>query len=1195
MPLLKRKAYSPKRSLPDDLKDDEYLFVVSCTGEGFRSYSEYLGKVRLYRMKNWSCQFTGRAGLSFKEALNEEAKATALLNKFPADYEERVIRSVHCDVSRLEELVNKVYDELRPEEPLDKENGTKPPKQVKHPIPRSVLRRWIQEFAEETSIDGLRVWKAKPELVEKYDLPKDVPVDELRSLTLARAKKTHQGNTSRISPAGENPSNVPSEGGRSSVVPGKEGAPQELSSKLKPGGMTHTAFLVLWELGRRGGRVDDIVARSAEKGIKTVWDAQRKKSLRSCLSSNPKMFARLDAGLYALRMFVEEDGVVDKASGSGEDSLGPAKEENGDSICQPTPGTAFDEAMRKLKKVLEEEHKIKSLRTSLQSQLPALEERIENMEVAAKGKQKKVTGKKSKELAVLLESKQTVLAKLEKSSLEMEQIEENLLPLRDEVCRARSKLVSVEAVKAALQEIKKLDREEQRKLEKERKRLEALEAKRYPIDDLQLLEENMEKARQIGVGLSSLDVFRPTSMLPKDTTLTSSLLYVSEFLTQFGKQLGLRAFGYSELQSLLLNDTGNSAPPIPERMIAKSGATSIHLGTVYEKLLSIVLDEATAGGEGTRHERRWCYVLGPGTWPEVLRRYVLGSTYARGCESLVSAARELQKSNLQNIPTENHLELLEFLCEEVLTTEKLRDILQNRMDSAETLARSMRVELTETKQKLKELLDAEKEERKRKREEQAAAKRATAEQGKATVVENGNGVEDGVKAEEEPDKKKQKLSNSENTMETDLPCFELPPELREYKGSPSNRRQMSQFRQKQQAEKRRLEKEQRRWEAEERKRLKALEIEERARKEMEVQKKKEKEAAEEAVSRVQDLYEKQLAKVSLRSDVLGYDRHHQHYWWALGSHHPVIYVEDGAGQWGCFNTIEELLKLRDSLDEQGVRELRLRESLDQRWETIEKAMKKASKQAETSSPPPVPKRELPKRAAKQSTAVCTAPKKVHVTPPFGDVDVEAITMLREALDGMSDMAVSLKMKGPQGGWRLWQTNVSKLLLDDTSPQSSTLVEGAREKLLEFEDYLISGTGEKSKYQNEDEDEDASDDDSGDVSVDDRDGACVDSDPDCGMADEDSENGHVKSALCVNGGSAEDSDAAVEEHLESDDDFATPSWCVWNGIKERQSWRADTTGAAALPQLAYCVSSLEESAVPALEELTKRQQKKKQKK
>eukprot|EP00803_Ostreobium_quekettii_P008329 evm.model.scf_1016.8 EVM.evm.TU.scf_1016.8 scf_1016:51464-51999(+) len=135
MPLLKRKPYAPGVGLPPDLKHGEQVFVLRLTGEAFRAYGDYLAKMRLYQGRVWSCRYTGRTGLTYEEALREEAKATALLAKFPAECEEVAIRMVHHCSARLDELVNRVYEAFRPRAEGGKENEGAD--RVRHPLPRS--------------------------------------------------------------------------------------------------------------------------------------------------------------------------------------------------------------------------------------------------------------------------------------------------------------------------------------------------------------------------------------------------------------------------------------------------------------------------------------------------------------------------------------------------------------------------------------------------------------------------------------------------------------------------------------------------------------------------------------------------------------------------------------------------------------------------------------------------------------------------------------------------------------------------------------------------------------------------------------------------------------------------------------------------------------------------------------------------
>lgn len=48
-----------------------------------------------------------------------------------------------------------------------------------------------------------------------------------------------------------------------------------------------------------------------------------------------------------------------------------------------------------------------------------------------------------------------------------------------------------------------------------------------------------------------MDVCLPHAMSPKNTITTTGVLYISEFLNQFGKSLDLKSFNYHELYAVL--------------------------------------------------------------------------------------------------------------------------------------------------------------------------------------------------------------------------------------------------------------------------------------------------------------------------------------------------------------------------------------------------------------------------------------------------------------------------------------------------------------------------------------------------------------------------------------------------------------------------------------------------------------------
>ncbi|KAF2292108.1 hypothetical protein GH714_011870 [Hevea brasiliensis] len=71
MPLLKKKPFTLLEP-PKDLKPHELVYQVRFTKEIFRDYQMYLNRTNLYRQRTWSCKISGKANLTFEEALVSE-------------------------------------------------------------------------------------------------------------------------------------------------------------------------------------------------------------------------------------------------------------------------------------------------------------------------------------------------------------------------------------------------------------------------------------------------------------------------------------------------------------------------------------------------------------------------------------------------------------------------------------------------------------------------------------------------------------------------------------------------------------------------------------------------------------------------------------------------------------------------------------------------------------------------------------------------------------------------------------------------------------------------------------------------------------------------------------------------------------------------------------------------------------------
>ncbi|XP_024857996.1 bromodomain adjacent to zinc finger domain protein 1A isoform X2 [Kryptolebias marmoratus] len=109
MPLLHRKAFIRQRP-PADLRPDEEVFLCKITHEVFRTYDEFFERTILCNSLVWSCALTGRAGLTYLEAMESERRAKQSLQNFPQVLMIPLLHLAalsHC--CRLSELCEDVY------------------------------------------------------------------------------------------------------------------------------------------------------------------------------------------------------------------------------------------------------------------------------------------------------------------------------------------------------------------------------------------------------------------------------------------------------------------------------------------------------------------------------------------------------------------------------------------------------------------------------------------------------------------------------------------------------------------------------------------------------------------------------------------------------------------------------------------------------------------------------------------------------------------------------------------------------------------------------------------------------------------------------------------------------------------------------------------------------------------------------
>ncbi|CAN9501922.1 unnamed protein product [Ophioblennius macclurei] len=123
MPLLHRRAFV-RQEPPADLRPDEEVFLCKITHEIFRTYDEFFERTILCNSLVWSCALTGRAGLTYLEAVESERRAKQSLRNFPSPL---LLPLLHLAAlsrrGRLSELCEDVYtfvkDRFFPGETVD--------------------------------------------------------------------------------------------------------------------------------------------------------------------------------------------------------------------------------------------------------------------------------------------------------------------------------------------------------------------------------------------------------------------------------------------------------------------------------------------------------------------------------------------------------------------------------------------------------------------------------------------------------------------------------------------------------------------------------------------------------------------------------------------------------------------------------------------------------------------------------------------------------------------------------------------------------------------------------------------------------------------------------------------------------------------------------------------------------------------
>lgn len=86
------------------------VFQLWPTGETFRGYQEYVQAMYSHKQPIWTCRFTGRSGLLYKEAYESEKRAEAQILALSEDLRKQLLGRVHGSTESIEQLAQVLVD-----------------------------------------------------------------------------------------------------------------------------------------------------------------------------------------------------------------------------------------------------------------------------------------------------------------------------------------------------------------------------------------------------------------------------------------------------------------------------------------------------------------------------------------------------------------------------------------------------------------------------------------------------------------------------------------------------------------------------------------------------------------------------------------------------------------------------------------------------------------------------------------------------------------------------------------------------------------------------------------------------------------------------------------------------------------------------------------------------------------------------
>ncbi|CAI4232066.1 unnamed protein product [Auanema sp. JU1783] len=131
MPLLNKKQFE-RNQVPHGIAPNTKVFYLEVSNEIFTNYDEFFDRTVALNSTQWSCEFTGKTGLTYFEALQSEHEAMKALDDFPMYLRTPILYIIKNYVcrGRFDDVLNDISSFLKDryfigEECMFQEDGTK--------------------------------------------------------------------------------------------------------------------------------------------------------------------------------------------------------------------------------------------------------------------------------------------------------------------------------------------------------------------------------------------------------------------------------------------------------------------------------------------------------------------------------------------------------------------------------------------------------------------------------------------------------------------------------------------------------------------------------------------------------------------------------------------------------------------------------------------------------------------------------------------------------------------------------------------------------------------------------------------------------------------------------------------------------------------------------------------------------------